>query len=53
MFTGWTTNGNGRFGGRRLVKSLTVRKNLSPLFKPGKEVIGQPWEESYETTKDH
>ena len=49
IFKGWTTDGNGCFGSRKLIKSLTVRKNLSPILKPGKEVIGQPWKKSYST----
>ena len=52
IFKGWRHDVIGRFYSRKVVKSLTVRKNLSPLLKPGKEVIGQPWKESYET-RDH
>ncbi len=52
IFKGWTTDEGFRFGSRKLVKSLTVKKNLSPLFKPGKEVIGRPWEESYKTAQN-
>ncbi len=51
IFKGWSTNGNSSFGSRKIVKSLIVRKNLSPIFKPGKEVIGQPWKESYSTKR--
>ena len=52
IFKGWTKDKGWYFGSRKAVKSLTVRKNLSPLFRPGKEVIGQPWNDSYET-RDH
>lgn len=43
IFKGWVTSGNRHLGCRKTVKNLIIRQNLSPILKPGKEAIGQPW----------
>ena len=53
ILKGWISTYGRYFCCWKEVESLTVKKNLSPLFKPGKEVIGLRWKESYETTGDH
>ncbi len=53
ILKGWISMRGRGFCCWKEVESLTVRKNLSPIFKSGKEVIGRRWKESYETTGDH